>query len=167
MFLQEWNIQSRSSRCTASNQPFEPGERIYSALYLKRGQYERVDLSKAAWESRNENIAPLSAWQSEYTPPPPAPPEALKKDTAEGLLRSLIEENLPTTRNARYILALMLERKKVLRQVDRQKQENTTILVYEHTQSGDVWLIEDPDLKLTDLIAVQTEVSKQLAGPST
>jgi hypothetical protein len=59
----------------------------------------------------------------------------------------------------------MLERKKMLRQVDRQKQAGVSLLVYEHLPSGEVWLIEDPGLKLGELKAVQDEVAHLLAGP--
>jgi hypothetical protein len=163
MLSQEWNIQSRALQCAVSGRPFEKGERIFSALYWREGQYERVDLSADAWAARNENIEPLSAWQTDFVPPPPPAPEALRKDDAESLLRRLIAENTSGTRNARYILALMLERKKVVRQIERQRQDGAAILVYEHLPSGEVWLIEDPGLKLGELGAVQEEVAHLLA----
>src|SRR5476651_2375091 len=165
MITQEWSIQARALQCAVSGRPFEKGERVFSALYWREGQYQRVDLCTEAWNARNENIAPLSAWQTDFVPPPPPEPEALRKDDAESLLRRLVAENAPGTRNARYILALMLERKKVLRQIERQRQEGTSILVYEHLPSGEVWLIEDPGLKLGELTVVQDEVAK-LLGPA-
>ena len=165
MLTQEWNIQSRALQCAKTGKPFEKGETIYSALYWKDGQYQRVDLCADAWKERNENIEPLSAWQTEFVPPPPPEPEAMKKDDAESLLRRLIAENAPGSRNARYILALMLERKKVLRQVEKQRQEGGAVLVYEHLPSGEVWLIEDPGLKLGELTNVQDEVAR-LLGPA-
>jgi hypothetical protein len=151
MLTQEWNIQSRALQCAVSGRPFEKGERIYSALYWREGHYERVDLGAEAWNARNRNIEPLSA------------PEALRKDDAESLLRRLVADDAPGTRNARYILALMLERKKVVRQIERQRQEGVSFLVYEHLPSGEVWLIEDPGLKLGELQAVQEEVAHLLA----
>ena len=165
MLNQEWNIQARALTCAETGESFTKGERVYSALYWREGKYVRVDLKEAAWSSRNENIEPLSAWQADFVPPAPPPPEALKKDDAEGLLRRLITENESGTRNARYILALMLERKKVVRQIERQRQDGRSTLVYEHIPTGEVWLIDDPGLKLGELKAVQDEVS-QLLAPS-
>ena len=136
---------------------------MYSALYWRDGQYVRVDLNAESWKARNDNIEPLSAWQAVFVPPPPPAAETLKKDDAESLLRRLISENATETRNARYILALMLERKKMIRQIERQRQEGGSILVYEHGPTGEVWLIEDPGLKLGELKAVQEEVSNLLA----
>ena len=167
MLTQEWNIQSRALQCAISGRPFEKGERVFSALYWRDGHYVRVDLGAEAWSARNENIEPLSAWQTDFVPPAPSAPEPLKKDDAESLLRRLVAENAPGTRNARYILALMLERKKVLCQVQRQRQEGVSILIYEHLPSGEVWLIEDPGLKLGELSAIQDEVAHLLnAAPA-
>jgi hypothetical protein len=163
MLTQEWNIQARAGQCAASGRPFAKGERVYSALYWRDGQYVRVDLNAESWQARNENIGPISAWQAEFVPPPAAPAETLKKDDAESLLRRLIAANEPSARNARYILALMLERKKVLRQIERQRTEGVSVLVYEHLSSGEVWLIEDPGLRLGELKAVQDEVAHLLA----
>ena len=163
MLTQEWNIQPRAVQCAVSGRPFEKGERVYSARYWREGQYARVDLAAEAWNARNENIEPLSAWQTDFVPPAPPPPETLKKDDAESLLRRLVAENAPGSRNARYILALMLERKKVVRQIERQRNDGLSVLVYEHLPTGEVWLIEDPGLKLGELSAVQAEVAQLLA----
>ena len=165
MLTQEWNIQARALHCAVSGRPFEKGETVFSALYWRDGQYARVDLNAESWAARNENIAPISAWQTGFVPPAPPAPEPLRKDDAESLLRRLMAGNDPATRNARYILALMLERKKMLRQVDRQRQDGLSLLVYEHLPSGEVWLIEDPGLRLGELKAVQDEVAHLLAGP--
>jgi hypothetical protein len=163
MVTNEWNIQPRSVRCAVSNEPFVKGERVYSALYWRDGQYNRIDLNEASWRARNENIAPISAWQADFIPPEAPAPEALAKNDAESLLRRMVAENAPGTRNARYILALMLERKKMLRQIERQREGGQSVLVYEHLPSGEVWLIEDPGLKLGELTAVQDEVARLLA----
>lgn len=164
MLTQEWNIQSRALQCAVSGRPFEKGQRVFSALYWRDGHYARVDLAAEAWNARNENIGPLSAWQTDFVPPAPPEPEPLRKDDAESLLRRLITENAPGTRNARYILALMLERKKVVRQIERQREDGVSLLVYEHLSSGEVWLIEDPGLKLGELSAVQDEVAHLLGS---
>jgi hypothetical protein len=165
MIPQEWNIQPRALCCAVSGEPFAKGDRVYSALYWRDGQYARVDLNARSWQARNENIAPVSAWQTDFVPPAPPPPEALAKNDAESLLRGFIATADSSTRNARYILALMLERKKVLRQLERQRQEGSSVLVYEHMASGEIWLIDDPGLKLGELKSVQDEVAELLAPP--
>jgi len=59
----------------------------------------------------------------------------------------------------RDVLALMLERKKQLRQVDAKETEDGPLLIYEHAKSGEVFFIPDPELRLDELEPVQEEVS--------
>jgi hypothetical protein len=68
------------------------------------------------------------------------------------------------TENTRYILAVMLERKKQLKQTGTRETEEATFLVYEHIKSGEVYIIRDPELKLAQIEEVQKEVSRLLTG---
>jgi hypothetical protein len=79
------------------------------------------------------------------------------------MLRRLLESNDPAHVNTRYLLAVMLERKRILRP---QPSVEKGILVYEHARTGETFLIVDPALSLSDLVAVQEEVSALLSGLS-
>lgn len=165
--MEEWNIQSRSRHCAATNEPFQEGEQIVSMLFLGKNGYERKDYSQQAWREliTTPETAPTSYWQTKYFTPPPPPPEALKKDDAEGMLRKLIEENDETTVNTRYILAIMLERKRILKQIDTFTNDHLgKVIVYEHLKSGESFTISDPDLRLDQIMDVQKEVIVLLGG---
>jgi hypothetical protein len=114
-------------------------------------------------QARRDTIRPFSYWKSTYQTPPPAPPEPLAKESVEEHLRQLIQDDAPEKANARYILAVMLERKKTLKQVDVRESNSERILIYEHAKTGEVFLIVDPKLRLDQLDAVQNEVYAFLA----
>lgn len=158
----DWEIKSRGHVCARTGREFQEGESFYTLLFREGEGFRREDVSEEAWNSRNDNIEPFSFWRSKYEPPAPPPPEPLPKDDAEGLLRRLIEEQNPATVNARYILALMLERKRVLRPVESQDDE---MLVYERAGSGETFVLANPHLSLEQIPDVQREVSDLLAGP--
>jgi hypothetical protein len=162
--MQEWNIKSRGEMCCVTQRPFAENEVFYSALYWQEGQYERKDFCEQAWADRNDNVRPLCVWQTVFVPAAQSP-ETLKKEDAEGLLRRLIAENDPAQCNARYILALMLERKRLIRQIDRQNVDGKLKLIYEHMASGETWILDDPQLKLDQLEPVQREVGALLGAP--
>jgi hypothetical protein len=63
---------------------------------------------------------------------------------------------------AGYILAVMLERKRLLRVKDQFQRESGRVFVYEHARTGDVFTIVDPELQLTQLEAVQRDVAALL-----
>jgi len=75
----------------------------------------------------------------------------------------LIEQNDPEHTEACFILAVMLERKRVIKNKDQARNEDgSRMLIYEHTESGDVFTILDPTLKLAELGDVQAKVAELL-----
>ncbi len=160
----DWPIKSRSNVCAATQRPFEEGEQFYTLLYREGSGFRREDLSEEAWVARNENIRPFSFWKARYEAPPATPPEPLAKENAEELLRRLLAEN--SQPNACFVLAVMLERKRVLKPVTTEDTEGGTLLVYEHAKNGDVFIVPNVILKLDELEALQTEVADLLKAAS-
>jgi len=159
---ENWNIRSRSHTCERTGEAFADGETFYTALFEdpKTGELLRRDYSVASWEALREELQPFSFWKSVYEAPRhEVKPEVVEKESAESLLRRLIEEDNPGTENTRYILAVMLERKKILKHTATRETDDANFLVYEHPKSGEVYIIRDPELRLDQVEAVQREVS--------
>ncbi|MEA3212094.1 MAG: hypothetical protein QOE70_5151 [Chthoniobacter sp.] len=163
---QDWTIQHRSDRCALTGAPFAEGEYFYTLLFHGKEGYRREDLSEAAYQQRNDNIQPFSMWRSRFEPPAPPAPEPLGKQTAEDLLRRYMEEPSPQHAAARYLLAAMLERKKLLKEVKTQREEGSLTRIYEHTKTGEVFVVPDPQLRLDQLEQVQQEVAALLSPGS-
>ncbi len=159
--MNDWDIKSRAHACARTGREFAEGEFFYTLLFREGEGFRREDVSEEAWRGRNDNIEPFSFWRTKYEPPAPPAPEPLRKDDAEGLLRQLIARQDAATANASYILALMLERKRVLRPVDSQDDD---VLVYEHVGTGETFVIPNPRLTLVQIPEVQREVAELLAG---
>jgi hypothetical protein len=164
--MTEWDIQPRAQACTGCQQPFADKQAYHTLLTFGAGGYQRRDLCPACYPAAVREGA-TSYWQGEYKSPPPPAPEAIQKDTAESLLRKLCESNDPTQAPARYILAVMLERKRILRHRDTVAGEDgKELLVYEHAQTGESFTVPDPHLRLDQLQAVQQQVADLLAPPA-
>jgi hypothetical protein len=157
----EWAIKHRADACAVTHRPFAAAECFYTLLFHDAGGYRREDLSEEAWLNRNENIRPFSFWKSRYEPLSASPPEPLAKENAEQLFRRLIASTNPPA-NACYVLAAMLERKRVLKQVKTEEAANGRVLIYEHGATGDVFIVPDPQLRLDELENVQNEVAQLL-----
>ena len=165
MINQEWSIQSRAHRCAVTGVEFQDGDYFYTLLFEEGPGLRREDISEAAWKERNENQQPYSFWRSKYEAPPPAAPETLAKQTAEDLLRRYMEEKSAQHAAARYLLAVMLERKKLLKEVEAKRTaEGALTRIYEHTKTGEIFVIPDPQLRLDQIEQVRAEVSA-LLGP--
>lgn len=154
----EWSIQHRAEVCAMTGRPFAAGESFYTLLFRDGDGFRRQDLSEEAWRQRNENLQPFSFWRTRFEPPPPAPPEPLPKENAEELFRRLVAAADRANANACYVLAAMLERKRILKQIQTEQNEQGRVLIYEHAKSGDVFVVPDPQLHLDELGDVQREV---------
>jgi hypothetical protein len=161
--LSEWEIKSRSRHCARTRVAFQDGAMIYTLLFRDRSGFRREDICEAAWQQIKERVEPFSFWKSKFQGPPPGPQEAVPKESVEELLRRLMSEDQPEQINARYVLAILLERKKILKQVDVRESEQQRILIYEHTRTGEAFIIPDPQLRLDQLDSVQQEIYSLLA----
>jgi hypothetical protein len=159
----EWAIKHRADVCAATQRPFAPGEYFYTLLFRDADGYRREDLSEEAWSNRNENIQPFSFWKTRYEPLPSPSPEPLAKENAEQLFRRLMASDNPPA-NACYVLAAMLERKRVLKQIRSENAANGRVLIFEHGATGDVFIVPDPQLRLDELENVQNEVAQLLSS---
>ena len=164
MITTDWTIQGRANRCSLSGVPFKSGDHFYTVLYDEVGGFRREDLSEASWaERRKAGTKVFSFWRSKFELPPPAAPEALGKQTAEDLLRRYMADAAPAHANVRYILALMLERKRLLKEVETKAGTDGSLTrIYEHCKTGEVFVIPDPQLRLDEMADVQSQVADLL-----
>jgi hypothetical protein len=163
----DWNIQGRAQACQACEAAFTDRQPYYTVLCEERAGYFRKDICAACWEKEvvtetREAKGYVSHWQGVYEVPAPQP-DPIRKETAESLLRKLLEAKDPRHEGACFILAVMLERKRVLRVKGLAQQDSRRVFIYEHPASGDVFTVADPDLKLDQLEEVQRDVGLLLS----
>jgi hypothetical protein len=160
---ESWQIKRRSDLCAGTNEPFADKEEIMTRLLFQDGEYVREDYKLTYWNEQTPDHG-LSAWKSVFHVPPP-PTEVVKKENAETLLRKMVAKEDADETNAIYILAVMLERKRILVEKDVQTREDQAkIRVYEHKKTGETFLVVDPELKLAEIEKVQEEVIGLLGG---
>jgi hypothetical protein len=163
--MNEWNIQSRARACEACAQPFADQQAYRTILFEAGKELRRSDICEACAQKAGDarsRAGFISHWQGIYEVPPAHPVEAIQKETAETVLRKLIEQNDPRYAPAAYILAVMLERKRILKVKEQFQRGGQRVFVYEHPKSGDIFTIADPDLHLNQLEAVQRDVAQLL-----
>lgn len=169
--IQNWSIRSRAHNCALSGRPFEAGEVFHTAIYFdpETSGYLRRDVGRDSWKAELAERTPIADWRTTYTPQISEPkPEVTSKESAMALLQRFSEENEPQTEQARYILALMLERKRILTPTATKDTEQGRILFYENKKTSEVFMIRDPELRLDELAQMQDEVAELLGfgGPT-
>ena len=163
----EWNIQSRAHVCQGCGRAFKDREGLHTLLFDEREGYQRLDVCEGCWETQyaqaaNHRKGFVSHWHGTYAQPPASPPDPIKRETAETLLRKLVLQNDPAHAAACFILAVMLERKRLLKVKAQSSEEGRRVFVYEQPKTGDLFTIPDPNLQLDQLEAVQRDVAHLL-----
>lgn len=164
----ELQLQPQSSACFVSNQPFEDGNRLASYLVrTKTGDIVRYDLHESAANGFSPEGVVACRWvhvfkhrkQNEN-------PERELKLTAESLFLTLADPMSElTTENARLVqfLALMLERKRVLR--PKGLDETRTKSVFEHAKTKQLYFIPAGELTPDFFVQVQEQLSVLVGAP--
>ncbi|WP_044254810.1 hypothetical protein [Rhodopirellula sp. SWK7] len=134
----EYKISRTTRRCSVGNRPLEPGEYYYSVVTEGDEEFRRVDISADAWTGPPEGC--IGHWKNRVPLPEEkkrelAPPEVLIE-----LLRSMADQ--PAQAKMRYLLALMLLRKRSLK-----PHESATLIQSESSKesSGADALDEDDE----------------------
>jgi len=163
--MNEWNIQSRAHTCEACRQPFADQQPYRTILFENGKELRRSDICEPCAEKAGDARSGkgfISQWNGTYEAPPAHPVEAIQKENAESVLRKLIGQNDPRYAPAAYILAVMLERKRILKVKEQFKRDGQRIFIYEQPKTGDIFTIADPDLHLDQLEQVQRDVAQLL-----
>jgi hypothetical protein len=100
--------------CSVTGRPLTPGEAFYSALVRGPDGLERVDVSGTAWTGPPE--AALAVWRSIFPAGDNAGPTLAPVDVLLDLFEEL--EGRPDDAALRYLLALQLVRRRVLKIID-------------------------------------------------
>jgi len=108
----DYEIQRCTRRCAGTGREFAPGEVFYSVLIDDGNSLTRQDYSKEAWQGPPENS--VGWWKSQM---PGASDKRMHWAPNEVMLHffeQLAEQ--PDKQDMRYVLALLLVRRRVLRQ---------------------------------------------------
>ena len=155
--------------CSICQKPLVDRAPVISALRETPGGYDRFDCHPECWKVGERDWEPFSQWDGVYLAPKrEEKKEPLKKEDAGELLRKLMTLDDPAMKNVVYVLAVMLERSKILVERDAKELEDGTIRrVYEDRKNGDTFVILDPRIRLENLGEVQQQVVALLSGTKT
>ena len=161
-------LQPQANACYVSSAPFAEGDRVVSMLVRDNNPgVTRYDLL----EDRSQGFTPdgvvACRWMHVFKPRPKGENQdrALKL-TAETLFLALADPSTePTPDNVRLVqfLALMLERKKILR--DRGPAEDRSRTRFEHRKSRQVYEVPAGELTPEFFVAVQQQLNVLVGEP--
>ena len=120
----DFEIQRCTRHCSKTGRKLEPGETFYSILEVRGADVVRGDFSEEAWEGPPEGI--LGWWKSHMPDQNANRPTWAPNDVMLDLFEDLAEQ--PAGEDLRYVLALLLVRRRVLRLEENETDEDAVDL---------------------------------------
>lgn len=157
----DWEISKTALVCASCSTTFAEGQEIVSVLYDEPNGFMRKDYCAACRPEPNGGAA-FSFWRTRI-PPSDAPVRRfVDDDVLRDLFRRLEGHDDPRKRNFRYVLALLLMRKKLLKFQQFRRDENGDTLLLQDRLTGVVHRVADPNLSEEQIDQVTEEIGQVL-----
>ena len=158
----DWNISRSQRRCSRCDKEFAEEEAYYSALFDTGAEFERKDFCPGCWAAPDGSHRgqAFSFWKTEI--PKAGEQKRVFVDDAvifDFFQRLASEEEQPVKRNFRYILALMLMRKKVLKFKDVVRENDKEYLVLRRSRTQEEHRVLNPQLTDEETEQVKNELT--------
>ena len=139
--LGEYKLGRCSRQCYKLERPLREGEWYYSVVIQIDEDYERRDYSAEAWDGPPEGA--VGHWKCRMPKSDERKLVLAPKEVLIELLRQM--ENFPDKEQARYLLALTMLRKRILRPAPADPDQSTGTKVLRVQVPEDKSIIEIPD----------------------
>lgn len=116
----DFDVQRCSRKCAKSERELQPGEAYYSALVSEGSELKRLDFAADAWDQPPDGTM---AWWKSHMPGAGAKRAHWAPNDALLEYFQLLEGD-PTKADVRYVLALLLVRRRIVRWEHSESDEN-------------------------------------------
>ena len=158
--MTSYQIQGPARQCAATNRELRAGEKFFSVLLDEAGKFVRKDYAADAWPG--PPVGSVAYWSGRI----PEGGRPVKPTINDELLLDCFEHLTDTTEparlNFRYVVALLLMRRKRLKFEDARKQAGRETLILRDAKSGQRHEVADPQLGEAEMDAVRDEVFRVL-----
>ncbi|MFC1643669.1 hypothetical protein ACFL1F_01140 [Chlamydiota bacterium] len=164
----EWLINRREKKCHDCSRDFTEGDNYIGALVKENNEFLRYDYCVSCWDVdeglKKDDI--FSFWRGHIPIKEEIEEEPLSNiEKVEKLLKKLTEQK-KVPMEACYLLAVILERKRIIKQVDTKIDSSTgeEKLVFEFKKTGESIVLTNPHIKLEEIPLIQAEIEEILGN---
>ncbi len=156
----DYQIQPNSRRCAVTGRDLQVGERYFSALVEEDRQFVRKDFSVEAWVGPPTDA--VSFWTGRVQAGTEKVRPRFDDDLLEDCFQRLQGETEPGRINFRYVVALLLLRRRRLRYESSVLVDGAEKIMLTHMGTGAKHEVVNPRLSDAEMNEVQDEVFRVL-----
>jgi hypothetical protein len=158
--MTEYQIQPHTRRCSVTGRELKPGEKFYTALVEEGDRLLRKDYSGEAWQGPPAGA--FGFWAGRVPPPDEGRRPHIDDELLLDCFQRLEGQEEPNKLSFRYILALLLMRRKRLKFEEARSEGGREILRLRCGRTRATYDVINPRLTVEELAAAQEEVFKVL-----
>lgn len=157
--MSDWKVHRSKCACTTCEQEIEQGKVFWSRLVENTVEGEealkRQDFCEAHWPAEGKSFC---FWQTTRSIEENKGPRMLDQDTLLTIFQELPESEEPRKVNFRYLLALILMRKKILKEY---KKDATVLKLTDTVQE---WEVGIPDMDADARRLAEEDIGQLIVG---
>jgi hypothetical protein len=158
--MTDYQIQPNTRRCAVSGKELQPGAKFYTVLLDQGGKFVRQDYSSEAWQGPPEGA--FSFWVGRVPPPEAGRRPRINDELLLDCFNRLQGETEPNRVSFRYVIALLLMRRKRLKFDRVEADGEREVLHLRCSRTGTAYEVINPRLTEDEMVAVQDEVFRVL-----
>lgn len=160
----EWNMPRHGHTCTTCGRTFEPGDAFQAYIYAAGEGFERRDVCLTCTPSGAD--APLGFWKTRRPIPTQRKHFAFDREAIFTFFTRLDEGGPPGRVQFRFVLALLLWRKKALKFLDSHDADGRELWRFTTPHGEQQFEIERPALDEQQVESLSVQLEQLLAGGS-
>ncbi len=161
----EWKINKSSQGCIICSKGFCGEEEYYSALYDENNIFTRKDFCSSCW-NKDKDSGFFSFWKTKV----PKKDKPVQKFVNTEILLDMfmrLEGNVEThQKNLRFVLALYLIRKKILKLKSLARQDGEEFIIVYCSKIDREFHVCNPNLQEEEIEVITSEMGQLLNYPS-
>ena len=158
----EYHLRPLGKTCAGTGAELAPGSTCYSVLVERAGELERRDFSENGWKGAPEGT--VAQWKCMVPRPVETKRNLLDPDALQNYFDQLTEEADPLKEKLRYILAILLLRKKRLRLEDSREEGESEVLQFVSMQGEGSYEVRDHQLTEEEMHELQASLMAHMAA---
>jgi hypothetical protein len=158
--MTDWEINKTLGQCSGSGDKFEVGSEYYAALVETQDGFERRDFSVEFWQKHKQDV--YCYWKTKMTHPDRKKKLFVDDDMLMTFFERLADETEQEKINFRFVLTLVLMRKRILKYDSSEVKDDNEIWTLRVTGANRSVHVVNPHLTEDQVVELSSQVGQIL-----
>ncbi len=156
----EWELASSRGSCSECGRPFDENEEYWSAIFPTDDGFSRGDYCTNCWHGYADGM--FSFWRTQCRREPAPAKRFVNNEVILEFFERLCEAADPSKAKLRFIMAVLLLRKRLLKEKSRRRDEKGVFWIVECPALGKSFEVRDEGLTEEEVADVLQEIGRVL-----